>query len=170
MRNPFADFLTDEVQIQNAAGQITGPHKCAIAKDKITIFDEKLDVTDGDKAFRPLPNGKAEQYDIQDVQFSNSFHGIPAHFDLTVRRKGSLVPIPGAKVTQITISNSHGFQIGDHNVQHIVDSFKQVISAIDKAEDPKARAEAKSRLKSFLEHPLTSATLGGAVQSLLSHL
>jgi hypothetical protein len=167
--NPFNDFCTDEVQIQNSAGELSGPHKCAIGKGTITIFDKTVDVTDGDTAFRSLPNGKAEKYDVLDVAFSNEFHGIPAHFDLTVHRQGSLVPIPGSKVTQISISNSHGIQIGDHNIQNIVTGLSQLIDAIEASDSPKKK-EAKSRLKAFLEHPLTSKLLGEAVQSLLKAL
>jgi len=167
MNNPFQDFLTEEVRIQRTDGSISDPIKCSISNDLITVFDKSLDVSTADKLIRALPNGKAQRYDVLDVDFNNDFHGIPAHFELKVRRQGSVIPAPKA-VTNISISHSHGFQVGDHNIQSIVNSLKYVVKAIDESDAaPEVKAEAKSRLKAFLEHPLTSALLGGAVGGLL---
>ena len=108
-----------------------------------------------------------KQVQVKVAEVTNDFHGIPAHFEIKVRRQGAVIPAPKSTVTNISISNSHGFQIGDHNIQSIVNSLKYVLKAIDESSAaPEAKAEAKSRLKAFLEHPLTSALLGGAVGSL----
>jgi len=136
------------------------------------VFDNTLDISEGDLIDRPLPNGKAERYDIIEVNYTTEFHGIPGHVDMTVRKQGSLVPFQKSRVVNnISINNSQGFQIGDHNTQNIVDAFKQVIERIENSPGtPEEKAEAKSRLSHFLKHPLTSAVIGKAVEGAIGLL
>lgn len=165
--NPFSEFCTDTVYIRHQDERTTGPLKVSFGQNKFTIYDATIDVAEGDIIERPLPNGKAERYDVVHVQFSQTFHDIPAHFELQVRKQGSLVQFQKPSVTNISISNSQGFQVGDHNTQSIVASFKDVIDRIERgAGTAEEKKEAKSRLKAFLEHPLTSAVIGGAVGGL----
>jgi hypothetical protein len=166
----FARLCNDQIHIEKPNGTLAGPHRCVIAKNKVSVFDETLHVSTSDKLLRSLPNGTAEKYDVIDVQFTAQFHQIPGHFDLTVHRHGAPVPFRAGKVTNISISNSHAFQIGDHNVQQIVSSLQYLISTIEKSGSPAEQAEAKGRLKKFLEHPLTSAVLGAGVESLFGRL
>ncbi|HDG1672983.1 TPA: hypothetical protein PFE07_002433 [Kluyvera cryocrescens] len=58
-------------------------------------------------------------------------------------------------------------QVGDGNTQNIYNVFQEVIDKIDRAEaTPEEKAEAKSLLTKFLEHPLTSSVVGGVAGSL----
>lgn len=162
------DQLCNEEIYLVRGGQQSGPYKATFQKGKFTIFDGTLVVDSGDLIDRPLPNGRAERYTITNVHFTHKFHSIPAHVELEVQKQGAQVPFSKAKTVNINISGSHGFQIGDHNVQNIVDSFKQVIERIEQGPGtPAEKAEAKSRLKTFLEHPLTAAIVGGAAGALL---
>jgi hypothetical protein len=58
--------------------------------------------------------------------------------------------------------NTHGAtQIGSHNTQQIENVFNSIVEQIDQADAPEAeKMEAKSRLSSFLEHPLAGTILG----------
>ncbi len=165
--NPFEQLCRDMIVIRHQDGRTTGPLKVAFSSDTFRVFDEHLDVSEGDLVDRPLPNGKAERYNIVHVAFSQGLQPIPPSFALRVQKQGSLVQYKEPPVTNISISNSQGFQIGDHNTQSIVDSFKQVIERIEQSPGTaEEKAEAKSRLRSFLEHPLTAAVVGGAVGGL----
>ena len=166
--NPFDELCKDTIVIRHQDGRTTGPLKAAFSSDTFRTLDDQLDVSEGDLIDRPLPNGKAERYDIVHVKFSQGLDAaIPPSFALLVHKQGSLVQYNEPPVTNISISNSQGFQIGDHNTQSIVDSFKQMIERIEQAPGTaEEKAEAKSRLRSFLEHPLTSAVVGGAVGGL----
>jgi hypothetical protein len=170
--NPFAELCNDTIYIRHQDDRTTGPLKVAFSKDKFTVFDPSLDVTEGDIVERPLPNGKAERYDIIHVHFSQGMmDAIPPSYDLQVSKQGSLVPFQKPGVTNISISNSQGFQVGDHNTQNIVDSFKEMIQRIDNGSGtPEEKKEAKSRLRTFLEHPLTAAVVGAAAGGLLALL
>ena len=58
-------------------------------------------------------------------------------------------------------------QVGDGNTQNIYNVFQEVIDKIDRADaTPEEKAEAKSLLTKFLEHPLTSSVVGGVAGSL----
>lgn len=59
------------------------------------------------------------------------------------------------------ISGSHGFQVGDHNTQHVEVSVQTIAAAIDEAEaTAPQKKEAKSKLKEFLRHPAIIQVLG----------
>lgn len=162
--NPFEELCNDTIYIRHQDGRATGPLKSVFEKNKFTVFDDTLDVSEGDIVERPLPTGKAERHDIVHVHFSQGLHNIPSSYDLQVRKQGSLVQFQKPNVTHISISNSQGFQVGDHNTQNIVDSFKDMIERIEQSSaTPEEKKEAKSRLRVFLEHPLTSTIVGGAV-------
>lgn len=66
-----------------------------------------------------------------------------------------------------TIHVAGSAQVGDGNTQNIYNVFQEVLDKIDSAEaTPEEKAEAKSLLTKFLEHPLTSSVVGGVAGSL----
>jgi hypothetical protein len=76
-------------------------------------------------------------------------------------------------VTQnhITINQSSGFQIGDHNTMQIVASIKTLVEEIEASDGtPEEKQEAKSKLRAFIEHPLVNTALGAAASTLLGLL
>lgn len=169
--NPFDELCSSEVFIVKRDGVRSGPHKCSISSSKVTIFDEALDVDEGSTVLRDLPNGKTESYTVLEANYKAAFHSIPAHYALNIQKDSSLVSREKTRTTNINITNSQGFQIGDHNVQSIVDSFKALVDQIDEVNaSEEDKRVAKSRLQSFLEHPLVCAILGGAASGILGML
>lgn len=168
----FKDFCNDKIYILKQDGSETGPHDSTFGDGKFVIFDESIDVDEGDFVDRPLPNGKRERFDIIEVKFANKFHDIPGHFDLEVRKQGRLItPESRQTVTNISVNNSQGFQIGDHDTQNIVDSFKEIVERIDNSNsNEEEKKEAKSKLKEFLSHPLTGKIIGSAIGGLIATL
>lgn len=64
----------------------------------------------------------------------------------------------------ITVTGSTGVVIGNNNQQSIQNSVQELVRVIESsAGTPEAKAEAKSRLRQFLEHPLLAAVAGGAI-------
>ena len=71
----------------------------------------------------------------------------------------------------ISISQSQGVQIGNGNVQNISNVIEQLIWRIDNSNYTEAeKIEAKSRLKSFLEHPLVTSIIGGLAGGLVKNI
>lgn len=64
----------------------------------------------------------------------------------------------------ITVTGSNGVVIGDSNTQMLHLQMDKLVQAINDASVPEAeKAEAKSRLRAFLELPLVSTLVGGAL-------
>jgi len=60
------------------------------------------------------------------------------------------------------ISASSHVQIGDNNVQDVQIHIEKLFDAIERSSgSPDEKAEAKGRLKKFLEHPLVTSIAGG---------
>jgi len=75
-------------------------------------------------------------------------------------------------VTQnIHISHSQGIQVGNHNTQNLVSALEGLIKEIEASDSSSAeKAEAKGRLRTFLQHSLTAAIVGPAATKLLDLL
>jgi hypothetical protein len=68
----------------------------------------------------------------------------------------------------IAITQSQGVQIGNQNTQSISFTIDQLILGIDNSKAQKQdKEEAKSRLKSFLEHPLVVSIFGNLAGKVL---
>lgn len=173
--NPFSRLLNDEVYVENGAGERSGPYKTAIGSKNglsASIFEANLDVEEGWKLIRPLPNGKEEFYTVVEANYSPGLHTIPPHWVLKLRKDSSLVqPRREQRTTTININNSQGIQIGDHNVQHIASSITGLVEMIESsAVAPAEKEEAKGLLRKFLSNPAVAAVLGGATSGLLALL
>jgi hypothetical protein len=80
-------------------------------------------------------------------------------------------PPIGINLTNISVVHSQGVQIGNSNVQSVTNAFDQIISQIENLMvSDEEKKEAKSKLRSFLEHPLTISILGSMAGQLLRRL
>jgi hypothetical protein len=79
---------------------------------------------------------------------------------------------PGSAVNQTFHGPVTGVQVGSHNDQSVVvDALQSLVTQIEGGDGPDSeKAEAKSRLRAFLEHPLTVAALGAGVTAVLAGL
>jgi hypothetical protein len=173
--NPFANLLNDTVYVENNVGARTGPYKTAIGSKNglsASIFEATLDVEEGWKLIRPLPNGKDETFTILEANYSPGLHAIPPHWTLKLRKDSSIVSSARTQqATTINITNSQGIQIGDHNEQHIASSL---IGLVEKIESTNAstqeKAEAKGLLRELMSNPVVAAVLGSATSGVLALL
>jgi hypothetical protein len=174
--NPFTSMLNDTVYMENSADKRIGPYKTAIQPEKgllsAIIFEKTLDVEEGWKLIRPLPSGKEEFFTILEANYSPGLQGIPPHWELKLSKDTSLANKPKPQpATTINISNSHGIQIGDHNVQHIANSLIGLIEKIESTNVTEPEKEAaKSLLKDLMSNPVVGTVLGSTVSSVLALL
>lgn len=173
--NPFSQLLNDTVYIGKNSGERVGPYKTAIGSKNglsASIFEATLDVEEGWKLMRLLPNGKDESYTILEANYSPGLHAIPPHWTLKLRKDASLVPSHGEKrSTTINISNSQGIQIGDHNIQNIANSISGLVELIESSEaSPAEKEEAKGLIRRLMENPTVAAVLGAATSGIMGLL
>lgn len=170
MPNPFQALLTDEVSILKSDGTEYGPYDCALDGSICTIFDESLDVDEGDTALRKLPNGKVETYRVLDVKFDTKFNDIPACYRLTLEKPSSLLPRRKGD-TVVNITESHGIQVGDHNSLAISSGLESLIKEIDNSTaHAQEKKSAKDALANLLRHPIVVAVVGKSIDTLINRL
>lgn len=92
--------------------------------------------------------------------------------ELTEEGQGRAISVEAAKhaspkqenASGVTIGEVHAYapaQFGNNNTQNIENIFTTIIEKIDQADASDVeKREVKSRLKAFLEHPLTNTALG----------
>jgi hypothetical protein len=173
--NPFNKLLNDTVFVEDPNGSRSGPYKTAIGKKNglsASIFEENLDVEEGWKLIRPLPNGKEESYTILEANFNPGIQSIPSFWELMLRKDSSLLNNPEVqKTTTVNISNSQGIQVGDHNVQHIAGSLIGLIESIETSGALASEKEnAKGLLRELMSNPVVAGILGGATSGILALL
>ncbi|MHB1609856.1 MAG: hypothetical protein ACYCXX_14735 [Acidiferrobacter thiooxydans] len=168
--NPFASMQNDTVYIEKPSGERYGPYKTALGSKNgfsASIFETTLDVEEGWRLIRLLPSRKEEIFTILEANYRSGLHGIPPHWTLKLRKESSLAS-GNRSATTINISNSTGIQIGDHNVQHIINSFIGLIEQIQASgSSAQEKDEAKGVLRRALENPTVAAVLGSAVSGVL---
>lgn len=165
----LANMLTDDSWVENAEGLRTGPFKTKFAGSTLTFYDTSFEASEGDTVIQVLPSGKEKRYTVAEAQYRSGLGAIPASWAVKVLLGKELQQPSGSSVSY-TI-NGTNVQVGNHNAQHITSTFQTLIADIDRAPFPEAqKAEAKSKLKAFLENPVTTAVLGGLAQGVVGKL
>lgn len=165
--NPFASMHTDQVWLIKADGRRLGPYDTRIGPTA-HIFVRELDVDEGDHLERLLPTDKLELHRIVECDYSQGLGAIGPHWKLKLK-KGAEREAPPTRHTTINISNSSGFQVGDHNTQHIEKGIADLLKKVEESgASSEEIAQAKGKIAQMLEHPLVSAVLGSGVGALIS--
>lgn len=168
--NPFASMQKDIVTIVKQDGRRLGPYQTNVGAKGAKIFQDELDIDVDDFLERVLPGNKIELHTVTDVHYAPGLHGIGPHWTLKLR-KGPAKSSAPIKQTTINISNSTGFQVGDHNTLHIEQGVSELIARIDQSGRSEAeKNEAKKGVADMLKHPLVTSILGSAVGGLVKLL
>lgn len=161
-------MMTDDAFIENDRGERDGPYKTKFGAKKLTIFNDKLKVSEGDVVIQPLPNGTEERFVVTDAQYSSGLSSIKAHYSLSVVKESRQQREQKMAANTTFHINNSNVQVGDGNVQNIVNSFEQLVNEIDNsASSPAQKEEAKGLLKSLISNPTVASVLGGAVSGLI---
>lgn len=156
--------IKEEASIEKKDGTIIGPFKAAFTGETIIIFDKTADIEEGDTVLRRLPSGRNERSFITKATFfSRGVTGTGPHYQLKFK-KG--LESEMQKSQTININGAQSVQIGDNNIQNIINSFEALVKKIEAADSsPEQKEEAKGILRKLLEHPLVTSVLGAAAGS-----
>lgn len=157
----------EQAFVEKPHGERVGPYATVFAGSTIIIDDPVADVERSDTVIRVLPNGREERSFIAEVTFyARGIGRYGPHYQVKV---GSPPPAREREGHTISIQGAQLVQIGDHNVQNMVHAFESVVQTINASSGSDAeKAEAKSRLAAFLQHPLVVSVLGAVAGTVIS--
>ena len=177
----FEDFMTDTISVQKLSGQKIEGLKASVQSHQVDLDRPDVLIEIGDLIERRMSNGATETYEVLDPVFYEAFHGIPAHYQIKVKKLG--VPEAKARTQQITYNISgHNARINHDSVDNstntvnigsdledYVSALRQVISTLD-ASERKGASEIVDAVEANLASPKPSKTVISTLLSALPHL
>jgi len=150
----FDAFPTSKIDIVAPDGQIRHSTKAVFGKT-IVIPDPSVTIFTGDEIRRTIPSGVEEAFEVLDPVFHQGHGGIPAHYQVSNRRKGTFpartggnftihVSGPNSRVNVNSTDHSRNF-VADHNV------FGDLQAAINKGVSEPAERELLSKLVASMQ-------------------
>ncbi|QQB32232.1 hypothetical protein I6I07_16100 [Achromobacter deleyi] len=162
------DLSNADVYVQKSDGSRAGPYRGTLSAKSLIVKNKDFDVEEGDHIVRKLPTGREESYLVLSAQFYNGMGGIPPNWQLAIEKTTALRSPSAATSTTVNIHDSTGIQVGDHNLMNFQVAINEMVKKIDDSNSsPEEKAEAKSRLKAFLTHPLVISIAGGIAGALV---
>ena len=138
----FDALLTDTVEILKRSGETIPGIKAAVTGNGILIQRSDVLMESGDLIRRSMSNGADETFEVIDPGFHERFHGIPAGYQMKVKKLG--MPEANAAVRSITVNVSGAnARINANSVDNSINSY---VSNPDVAEHLTALREEVERL------------------------
>lgn len=129
----FENFPQDEIQIIGSDGKVRSTTNAMVHAAEAILPDGNVQIFAGDEIRRTLPNGVEEAFEVIDPVFCKAFHGITAHYQVKIRRKGQFPKGQGGNyVFNLSGPNSRVNINSQDNSQNIV-SENSVFNDIKKA-------------------------------------
>lgn len=89
MRKILTGFPTEKLKLIKANGNIINDVEALVEPKKIFVDDASVIIEEGDVFERTLSNGAIENYEVLDRGFYKGMHGIPDHYQVSVRKTTS---------------------------------------------------------------------------------
>lgn len=99
---PFDSLMTDKITIIKRDGRRFEDIKASVQKNKIFVQSTKYLIEPRDIIQRKMSNGGEETYEVIDPGFHEQFHGIPAGYQMDVRKLG--LPEARSAIQNITFN------------------------------------------------------------------
>jgi predicted nucleotide-binding protein len=112
---PFNELLTDRVCITRANGEIISDISASVQKNKIFIQRSDVLIEVGDVVERKMSNGGIEYYEVLDPGFHEGLGGIPAGYQMSVKRSTSNMPIANKQKQKQENMNPKIFIVHGHD-------------------------------------------------------
>lgn len=112
---PFNELLNDRVTITSASGEKLFDISASVQKDKIYIQRSDILIEIGDFIERKMSNGGIEHYEVIDPGFHEGLGGIPAGYQMRVKRSISTPPNPSKSQPKQENINPKVFIVHGHD-------------------------------------------------------
>ena len=118
----FASMMTDKVDLLKKDGTQVPGLKASVQKGKIFTFNSDVLIEPGDLMIRRASNGAEDTYQVIDPVFHEQFGGIPANYQIEVRKLG--VPEAKQHVQSITYNVSGpGARVNHQSADHSINTI-----------------------------------------------
>jgi hypothetical protein len=166
----FSAFPQSDIDIVALDGSVRHRTKAIVDAKLITIPDPNVLIQVGDEIRRRLPNGAEETFEVTDPAFYNAFHGIPAHYQVKFRRKGTFQAGQGGHYIQVSGANARvNINSHDHSINVAVagdvfgeittalrgvvknpDELQRLLAAVDEMKEQKGKSGFADAYKNFV--------------------
>ncbi|HGJ9032828.1 hypothetical protein FA101_03745 [Pseudomonas aeruginosa] len=178
----FEDFMTDTISVQKQNGEKIEGLKAAVQSHQIDLDRADILIEVGDLIERRMSNGATETYEVIDPVFHEAFHGIPAHYQMKVKKLG--VPEAKARIQSITyningnnarvnhgsVDNSTNTVTISGGLQEHVDSLRQIIATLQDVQERKDATDIVDAVEVNLASQKPSKTVVSTLLGALPHV
>lgn len=176
----FDDLLTDTVVLLKKNGESIEGIKASVQKQKIFIQRSDVIIESGDLIQRKMSNGAEETYKVIDPGFHERFHGIPAGYQMDVKKLGLPeaekavqnityhISGPNARINQNSTDNSINIAYSNQELREHIQALRDEILRLKLA--PKEQAEALEIVEAVESQTNKESPSKAVVKTLLSGL
>ena len=111
----FNHFPRSDCEIVNPAGELVGTTQALFDRKVIIVTDTKISIAAGDEIRRRLPSGQDDVFEVIEPTFYQNLHGIPAHYQIQFKRKGTFGHRQGGNYTLHVSGNNARVNVGSHD-------------------------------------------------------
>lgn len=154
-------MMTDKVFFEDKNGIRSGPYKTRFGTDRITVFQEELNVAEGDRVIQPLADGTEQIYIVDAVAYGAARRNVPGHYSITIVKEAASPTLDiSVANTEVDVHVSN-VMVGNINNESIAALIQSLAEGIENADFPTDRKdEAKRLLHALIAHPVVAAVLG----------
>ena len=175
---PFSELLTDTVSILKKNGERVDGVKSSVQSSRIFIDRADVLIEPLDLIQRKMSNGGEETFEVIDPGFHEAFHGIPAGYQMHVKKLG----LPEAKkaIQSITFNVSGpNARINQHSIDQSVnyatnentEAFKYLASLREELKKlPADKRQEAEEIADEIENGIRSGGKKSVVAALISAL
>ncbi len=132
---PFSGFPKSKIDIVSPDGTVRNSTQAIFGGDVLMVQDTSIVIEPGDEIRRILPNGHEEVFDVLDPRFYDTFHGLRAHYQIKVRKRGSFPKHTGGHYEVHVSGNNARVNIRSHdsstNIVNDASVFDKIVSALE---------------------------------------
>lgn len=178
----FDDFMTDNIIVRKQNGDVLEGLKASVQRDAVFLDRSDVLIEPRDLIERRTSNGVVETFEVIDPGFHEAFHGIKAHYQMSVRKLG--LPEAKQRVESITYNiTGHNARINNQSVdqstntvnigadlREYIDGLRQVIQSLTDAQQKQDALEVVDAVEVQLASPKPSKTVISTLLNALPHV
>lgn len=178
----FESFMTDNIIVRKQNGDVLEGLKASVQRDAVFLNRSDVLIEPRDLIERRTSNGAVETFEVIDPGFHEAFHGIKAHYQMSVRKLG--LPEAKQRVESITYNiTGHNARINNHSVdqstntvnigadlREYIDGLRQVIRSLTDSQQKQDALEVVDAVEVQLASPKPSKTVISTLLNALPHV